>query len=100
MNIEEQRIRRKVKLKEIGSLAKEARQQDNIEVRELSSKTGYTTQLIYAFENGHSSNMVILFDCYFCILTEKTQMKLYPLPLMHRKQKNTPSLPPSAATWF
>ena len=51
MNIEEQRIRRKVKLKEIGSLAKEARQQDKIEVRELSSKTGYTTQLIYAFEN-------------------------------------------------
>ena len=77
MNIEEQRIRRKVKLKEIGSLAKEARQHDNIEVRELSSKTGYTTQLIYAFENGHSSNMVILFACYFCILTEATQMKLY-----------------------
>lgn len=77
MNSEEQRIRRKVKLKEIGSLVKEARQQDNIEVRELSSKTGYTTQLIYAFENGHSSNMVILFDCYFCILTEETQKKLY-----------------------
>lgn len=77
MNTEEQRIRRKIKLKEIGSLAKQARQQDNIGVRELSAKTGYTTQLIYAFENGHSSNMVILFDCYFCILTKKSQMKLY-----------------------
>jgi len=77
MNIEEQRIRRKIKLKVIGSLAKHARQQDNIEVRELSAKTGYTTQLIYAFENGNSSNMVILFDCYFCKLTEKTQNKLY-----------------------
>jgi len=77
MNIKEQRIRRKIKLKVIGSLAKHARQQDNIEVRELSAKTGYTTQLIYAFENGNSSNMVILFDCYFCKLTEKTQNKLY-----------------------
>lgn len=77
MNIKEQRIRRKIKLKVIGSLAKHARQQDKIEVRELSAKTGYTTQLIYAFENGNSSNMVILFDCYFCKLTEKTQNKLY-----------------------
>ena len=77
MNIKEQRIRRKIKLKVIGSLAKHARQQDNIKVRELSAKTGYTTQLIYAFENGNSSNMVILFDCYFCKLTEKTQNKLY-----------------------
>ena len=77
MNIKEQRIRRKIKLKVIGSLAKHARQQDNIEVRELSAKTGYTTQLIYAFENRNSSNMVILFDCYFCKLTEKTQNKLY-----------------------
>lgn len=77
MNIKEQQKRRKIKLKVIGSLAKHARQQDNIEVRELSAKTGYTTQLIYAFENGNSSNMVILFDCYFCKLTEKTQNKLY-----------------------
>ena len=77
MNTEEQRIRRKIKLHEIGSLAKQARQHDKIEVRELSAKTGYTTQLIYAFENGHSSNMVILFDCYFCILSKETQMKLY-----------------------
>ena len=77
MNIQEQQIRRKIKLSLIGALAKQAREQDKIEVRELSDKTGYTTQLIYAFENGHSSNMVILFDCYFCKLTEKTQSKLY-----------------------
>lgn len=77
MNTEEQRLRRTVKLREIGSLAKQARQHDKIKVRELSAKTGYTTQLIYAFENGHSSNMVILFDCYFCTLTKETQMKLY-----------------------
>ena len=77
MNIKEQRIRRKIKLQQIGSLAKQARKHDRIEIRELSAKTGYTTQLIYAFENGNSSNMVILFDCYFCKLTEKTQSKLY-----------------------
>ena len=77
MNIKEQRIRRKIKLQQIGSLAKQARKHDRIEIRELSAKTGYTTQLIYAFENGNSSNMVILFDCYFCKLTEKTQNKLY-----------------------
>ena len=77
MNIEEQRIRRQIKLKEIGSLAKQAREQAKINVRELSSRTGYTTQLIYAFENGHSSNMVILFDCYFCQLSENAQRKLY-----------------------
>lgn len=77
MNIKEQQIRRKIKLKEIGALAKQARKHDGIEIRELSDKTGYTTQLIYAFENGNSSNMVILFDCYFCKLTEKTQNKLY-----------------------
>lgn len=77
MNIQEQRMRRKIKLREIGVLAKQAREHDKMEVRELSDKTGYTTQLIYAFENGHSSNMVILFDCYFCKLTEKTQNELY-----------------------
>lgn len=77
MNIKEQRIRRKIKLQQIGSLAKQARQHDHIEIRELSDKTGYTTQLIYAFESGNSSNMVILFDCYFCKLTEETQEQLY-----------------------
>lgn len=77
MNIKEQRKRRKLKLQQIGSLAKQARQRDQIEIRELSAKTGYTTQLIYAFENGNTSNMVILFDCYFCKLTEDTQLKLY-----------------------
>lgn len=77
MNIKEQQERRRVKLSVIGELAKQAREIDGIGVRELSSKTGYTTQLIYAFENGRSSNMVILFDCYFCQLTERTQCKLY-----------------------
>lgn len=77
MNIQEQQIRRKMKLKEIGNLAKQARKQDKIKVRELSAKTGYTTQLIYAFENGRSSNAVILFDCYFCKLSEGTQHQLY-----------------------
>lgn len=77
MNIKEQRVRRKLKLQQIGSLAKQARKHDNIEIRELSDQTGYTTQLIYAFESGNSSNMVILFDCYFCKLTEPTQSKLY-----------------------
>jgi len=77
MNIQEQQIRRKIKLREIGALAKQAREHDKIEIRELSNRTGYTTQLIYAFENGNTSNMVILFDCYFCKLTEKTQNKLY-----------------------
>ena len=77
MNIQEQRSRRKIKLSLIGALAKQAREHDKIEIRELSNRTGYTTQLIYAFENGNTSNMVILFDCYFCKLTEKTQNQLY-----------------------
>lgn len=77
MNIKEQQARRRVKLAQIGELAKLARLHDKIEVRDLSDKTGYTTQLIYAFENGKSSNMVILFDCYFCKLTEATQHRLY-----------------------
>ena len=77
MNIKEQQTRRRIKLSQIGELAKKAREHDKLEVRDLSDKTGYTTQLIYAFENGKSSNMVILFDCYFCELTEATQHKLY-----------------------
>ena len=77
MNTEEQRARRKLKLRQIGALAKQARKQDNIKIRDLSTKTGYSTQLIYAFENGYSSNMVILFDCYFCKLKKDTQNKLY-----------------------
>lgn len=77
MNIKEQQTRRKMKLAQIGELAKLARKHDKIEIRDLSEQTGYTTQLIYAFENGHSSNMVILFDCYFCKLRETTQRKLY-----------------------
>ena len=77
MNVKEQQIRRKLKLLQIGELAKQAREYDKIKIRELSDKTGYTTQLIYAFENGNSSNMVILFDCYFCNLTKDTQKQLY-----------------------
>ena len=77
MDFKEQRARRKIKLQEIGSLAKQARQQAHIGVRALSDRTGYTTQLIYAFENGNTSNMVILFDCYFCLLPEPAQYKLY-----------------------
>lgn len=77
MDIKEQRARRKVKLQEIGALARQARQQQHISVRALSDRTGYTTQLIYAFENGNTSNMVILFDCYFCLLPEPAQYRLY-----------------------
>lgn len=77
MNIKEQQARRKLKLAQIGELAKLARKHDKIEIRDLSEQTGYTTQLIYAFESGRSSNMVILFDCYFTKLTIRTQWELY-----------------------
>lgn len=77
MNIKEQQVRRKIKLAQIGALAKQAREHDKIKIRDLSEQTGYTTQLIYAFESGRSSNMVILFDCYFTKLTTKTQRELY-----------------------
>ena len=77
MNVKEQQARRHVKLNQIGKLARQARQNDKLSIRDLSEQTGYTSQLIYAFENGHSSNMVILFDCYFCKLRRQTQKELY-----------------------
>ena len=77
MNAKEQQARRHVKLKQIGEIAKQARKTDQLSIRDLSEHTGYTSQLIYAFENGHSSNMVILFDCYFCKLRRQTQKELY-----------------------
>lgn len=77
MNIKEQRARRQNKLNEIGNLVKQARKHENLSIRDLSELTGYTSQLIYAFENGRSSNMVILFDCYFSKLNEQTQKELY-----------------------
>ena len=77
MNVKEQQARRHVKLNQIGQLARQARQNDKLSIRDLSEQTGYTSQLIYAFENGHSSNMVILFDCYFCKLRRQTQKELY-----------------------
>lgn len=77
MNVKEQQARRHVKLNQIGQLARQARQSDKLSIRDLSEQTGYTSQLIYAFENGHSSNMVILFDCYFSKLRRQTQKELY-----------------------
>lgn len=77
MDIETQKIRRRVKLREIGSIARDYRNQANIRVSELVGKTGYSSSLIYAFENGKTSNELILFDCYFNQLPAELQQRMY-----------------------
>ena len=48
----------------------------NIKVFDVSRETGYSTQLIYQFEKGNTTNMIILFDCYFNMLDTNNQVKL------------------------
>lgn len=77
MDIETQRIRRQVKLKEIGSIASYYRNKAKIRVADLVGKTGYSSSLIYAFENGKTSNELILFDCYFCVLPDELRQAMF-----------------------
>ena len=68
MNSEEQLIRKRVIACEVGNACKFRRQQANLSVRDIANKTGYSTQLIYSFETGKTTNYIILFDCYINLL--------------------------------
>ena len=72
-----QAIRRKVKIREIGELAQWYRQRAGVRVQDIVGKTGYSSSLIYAFENGKSANLIILFDCYFAVLPEPYKQQLF-----------------------
>lgn len=77
MNSETQRLRRKVKAREIGQLCKYYREQEHLSVREIANKQGYLPQTVYAFESGSSNSSILLFDCYFNVLKMSTQQQLY-----------------------
>lgn len=68
--------RKHVLAKRIGGICRQYRVSKNIKVLEVSHETGYSTQLIYQFENGNTNNMIMLFDCYFNILDKENQVKL------------------------
>lgn len=72
-----QALRRKVKTREIGELAQWYRQRAGVRVQDIVGKTGYSSSLIYAFENGKSANLIILFDCYFAVLPEPYKQQLF-----------------------
>ena len=68
MNSEEQLIRKRVKARQVGRACKARRLQAQLSVRNIANDTGYSTQLIYSFEAGKTTNYVILFDCYINLL--------------------------------
>lgn len=73
----QQALRRKNKSREIGKLAQRYRQIAGVRVQDLVEKSGYSSELIYAFENGKSANFIILFDCYFNELSEPYKTNLF-----------------------
>ena len=77
MNTEYQAKRRQIKARVIGALCRTYREKEKITVREISSKSGYLPQTIYAFERGKSNASILLFDCYFNQLNEKHQQELF-----------------------
>lgn len=76
MNKEEQKKRKHVMSRRVGSICKYYRILTNMKVSDISRKTGYSTQLIYQFEKGNTNNMIILFDCYFNMMSEEKQHQL------------------------
>lgn len=73
MNSEEQLIRKRVKARQVGRACKARRLQANLSVRDVANATGYSTQLIYGFEAGKTTNYVVLFDCYINLLGDLSQ---------------------------
>ncbi len=73
MNSEEQLIRTRVKARQVGRACKAKRLQANLSVRDVANATGYSTQLIYGFEAGKTTNYVVLFDCYINLLGNLSQ---------------------------
>ena len=76
MNKEEQKKRKHVMSKRVGGICKHYRILTSTKVSDISRKTGYSTQLIYQFEKGNTNNMIILFDCYFNMMSEDKQQQL------------------------
>ena len=72
-----QAIRRRVKMREIGEMAQHYRQKAGIRVQDLVGKTGYSSGLIYSFENGKTANLLILFDCYLSVLPEPYRKEFF-----------------------
>lgn len=73
MNSEEQLKRKRAIAWQVGRACKSRRLQANLSVRDVANATGYSTQLIYGFEAGKTTNYVMLFDCYINLLGELSQ---------------------------
>lgn len=73
MNSEEQLKRKRAIARQVGRACKSRREQANLSVREVANATGYSTQLIYGFEAGKTTNYVMLFDCYINLLGDLSQ---------------------------
>lgn len=74
---QQQQSRRNKKSIEIGELAQRYRQKAGVRVQDIVINTGYSSSLIYAFENGKSTNYIILFDCYFAVMPEPHKTRLF-----------------------
>lgn len=74
---QQQSTRRKNKIHDIGELAQSYRQKAGVRVQDIVINTGYSSSLIYAFENGNTANLIILFDCYFAMLPEPYKSQLF-----------------------
>ena len=68
MNKSEQLMRKRVKARQVGRVCKARRMQAKLSIRDIASITGYSTQLIYSFEGGKTTNYLLLFDCYINLL--------------------------------
>lgn len=77
MNRQEQLNRKREKARQVGYVCKRMRERAKLTVRDIANKTGYSTQLIYGFETGKTTNYLLLFDCYFSILPQPFAWKLY-----------------------
>lgn len=73
MNSKEQLMRKRVKARQVGRACKARRLQANLSIRDISNATGYSTQLIYGFEAGKSTNYIILFDCYINLIGDLSE---------------------------
>ena len=76
MKTNELKSRKHILAKRIGEICKKYRISMKLKVIDISRKTGYSTQLIYQFESGNTTNMIILFDCYFDMLDTHNQVQL------------------------
>ena len=74
MNKQAERKHNTTKL--IGAIARDYRICHGVPLKALSDDTGFSSQLLLAFEQGRTSNYIILLDGYFQLGTMDQQYNL------------------------